>query len=127
MNALKPLKFNSWGLPEIDEETMASSERDVFCGGDVAGVANTTVESVNDGKQAAWYIHCYIQVSVGWLEIISRKRLQHACMHHCVVQKGGRTMYVRKNIVVNVLLENTMRERVKDGQIGPFLSMEVLP
>ena len=48
---------------------MASSERDVFCGGDVAGVANTTVESVNDGKQAAWYMHRYIQVSAGWLDL----------------------------------------------------------
>ena len=28
----------------------------------MAGVANTTVESVNDGKQAAWFIHQYLQV-----------------------------------------------------------------
>lgn len=62
VDALKPLKFNSWGLPKVDEETMATSERDVFCGGDIAGVANTTVESVNDGKTAAWHMHRYIQV-----------------------------------------------------------------
>ena len=61
MSALKPLKFNSWGLPEVNDETMASSEPDVFCGGDVAGVANTTVESVNDGKHAALNIHKYLQ------------------------------------------------------------------
>ena len=30
-------------------------------GGDLAGVANTTVESVNDGKTAAMSIHKYIQ------------------------------------------------------------------
>ena len=62
VDAMKPLKFNSWGLPEVKEETMGSSEVDVFCGGDIAGVANTTVESVNDGKTAAWYMHKYIQV-----------------------------------------------------------------
>lgn len=36
----------------------------VFAGGDVAGVAETTVESVNDGKTAAWYMHCYLQVTL---------------------------------------------------------------
>ena len=43
-------------------ETMATSVENVFCGGDLAGYANTTVESVNDGKQAAWYMHQYLQV-----------------------------------------------------------------
>lgn len=62
VDAMKPLKFNSWGLPDVNEDTMETSEADVFCGGDIAGVANTTVESVNDGKTAAWYMHKYIQV-----------------------------------------------------------------
>ncbi|KAG8555597.1 hypothetical protein GDO81_017754 [Engystomops pustulosus] len=61
IEAMKPIKFNRWGLPEIDIETMATSEPGVFAGGDLAGLANTTVESVNDGKQASWYIHRYIQ------------------------------------------------------------------
>ena len=43
---------------------MATSEPDVFVGGDLGGLANTTVESVNDGKQAAWYMHQYLQVGV---------------------------------------------------------------
>ena len=60
--ALEPLKLNRWGQPEMDYETMSSSEEGVFCGGDVAGIANTTVESVNDGKTAAWFMHKYIQV-----------------------------------------------------------------
>ena len=64
VDAMKPLKFNSWGLPEVNEDTMETSEADVFCGGDIAGVANTTVESVNDGKTAAWYMHKYIQVNI---------------------------------------------------------------
>ncbi|XP_033210054.1 dihydropyrimidine dehydrogenase [NADP(+)] [Belonocnema kinseyi] len=62
-NALAPLKLNKWGQPEVDVKTMATSEPGVFCGGDIAGVANTTVESVNDGKTASWYIHKYIQES----------------------------------------------------------------
>jgi dihydropyrimidine dehydrogenase (NADP+) len=59
---MAPIKFNRWGLPEVDTRTMQSSLDWVFCGGDIAGVAETTVESVNDGKTAAWYMHQYIQV-----------------------------------------------------------------
>ncbi|RXG55875.1 Dihydropyrimidine dehydrogenase [NADP(+)] [Armadillidium vulgare] len=61
IRAMSPMKFNKWGLPEVDPLTMASSVAGVFCGGDVAGVAETTVESVNDGKTAAWNIHKYLQ------------------------------------------------------------------
>ncbi|EDL82060.1 rCG28563 [Rattus norvegicus] len=46
---------------------MQTSEPWVFAGGDVVGMANTTVESVNDGKQASWYIHEYIQAQYGAL------------------------------------------------------------
>lgn len=58
------IKLNRWGLPEVDETTMQSkSNPRVFVGGDLGGVAETTVESVNDGKTAAWFMHCYLQVS----------------------------------------------------------------
>ncbi|XP_066208692.1 dihydropyrimidine dehydrogenase [NADP(+)] isoform X1 [Saccopteryx leptura] len=63
--ALSPIKFNRWGLPEVDPETMQTSEPWVFAGGDVVGMANTTVESVNDGKQASWFMHKYIQSQYG--------------------------------------------------------------
>lgn len=59
---MAPVKLNKWNLPEVDTETMSTSVPGIFCGGDLAGVANTTVESVNDGKTAAWYIHKFIQV-----------------------------------------------------------------
>ncbi|XP_069686941.1 dihydropyrimidine dehydrogenase [NADP(+)] isoform X1 [Periplaneta americana] len=65
VDAIAPLKLNKWGLPEVNFETMQSSEPNVFCGGDLAGVAETTVESVNDGKTAAWFIHKYLQNQVG--------------------------------------------------------------
>ena len=62
--ALEPVKLNKWGTPEVEENTMATSVPGVFCGGDLAGVAQTTVESVNDGKTASWHIHKYIQVCI---------------------------------------------------------------
>ncbi|XP_075792703.1 dihydropyrimidine dehydrogenase [NADP(+)] isoform X2 [Pelodiscus sinensis] len=63
--AMNPIKFNRWGLPEVDPETMQTSEPWVFLGGDIGGLANTTVESVNDGKQASWYMHKYVQSLYG--------------------------------------------------------------
>ncbi|XP_013169290.1 PREDICTED: dihydropyrimidine dehydrogenase [NADP(+)] [Papilio xuthus] len=61
-DAMSGVKLNRWGLPEVDSSTMQSvSNAKVFIGGDLAGVAETTVESVNDGKTAAWYMHCYLQ------------------------------------------------------------------
>lgn len=62
LDALSPVKLNEWNLPKVDLNTYQSSLPQVFVGGDLAGVANTTVESVNDGKTAAWYMHCYLQV-----------------------------------------------------------------
>lgn len=63
--------MNQWGLPETDPNTMVTSESDVFCGGDVTGTAQTTVESVNDGKHAAWTMHRYLQVS--FFKVLFRK------------------------------------------------------
>ncbi|KAH7971139.1 hypothetical protein HPB49_019346 [Dermacentor silvarum] len=45
VEALSPLKLNKYGLPEVDTKTMQSSEPSVFCGGDIAGVSETTVEA----------------------------------------------------------------------------------
>ncbi|KAF5303934.1 hypothetical protein FQA39_LY01719 [Lamprigera yunnana] len=61
IEALSPLQLNENNLPVVDLEKMQSSHPSVWCGGDVAGVAETTVESVNDGKTAAWYIHCALE------------------------------------------------------------------
>uniref|UniRef100_A0A7N8WVI1 Dihydropyrimidine dehydrogenase [NADP(+)] n=1 Tax=Mastacembelus armatus TaxID=205130 RepID=A0A7N8WVI1_9TELE len=59
--AMAPVKLTHWGTPEVNTDTMQTSEPWVFAGGDIVGLANTTVESVNDGKQASWHIHRYIQ------------------------------------------------------------------
>ncbi|XP_034411310.1 dihydropyrimidine dehydrogenase [NADP(+)] isoform X1 [Cyclopterus lumpus] len=63
--AMAPVKMNRWGTPEVNTDTMQTSEPWVFAGGDIAGLANTTVESVNDGKQASWHIHRYMQSLCG--------------------------------------------------------------
>ena len=39
--------------------TMGTSDPGVFCGGDLADTAETTVEAVADGKIAAWSLHRY--------------------------------------------------------------------
>ena len=62
INALSPVPLNKWNLPQVNLRTHQTDLPQVFCGGDLAGAANTTVESVNDGKTAAWFIHCYLQV-----------------------------------------------------------------
>lgn len=61
LQAMGPLNFNSWGLPDVDEISGATSEADIFAGGDIAGHAKTTVESANDGKIASWSMHRYLQ------------------------------------------------------------------
>lgn len=62
IQALDPLKLDKYSYPTVDLTTMATSEPGVFCGGDLAKVASTTVESVNDGKTAAWHMHRFLQV-----------------------------------------------------------------
>ncbi|CAG7836839.1 unnamed protein product [Allacma fusca] len=59
--ALEPLKFNKYGIPEVNVKTMETSESGIFIGGDIAGISESTVEAVNDGKNAAWSIHKYLQ------------------------------------------------------------------
>lgn len=62
IQALEPILLDKYNYPVVDLTNMSTSEPGVFCGGDIAKIASTTVESVNDGKTAAWHIHRYIQV-----------------------------------------------------------------
>lgn len=59
---MAPIALDKYNYPVVDLNTMSTSESGIFCGGDLAKVASTTVESVNDGKTAAWHIHRYLQV-----------------------------------------------------------------
>ncbi|KAF7266557.1 hypothetical protein GWI33_020065 [Rhynchophorus ferrugineus] len=61
VDALQPLSLNERNLPVVNQKTLQSSHPKVWVGGDMAGIAETTVESVNDGKTAAWYIHCALE------------------------------------------------------------------
>lgn len=56
------MRLDKWNLPQVNSKTQQTSLPQVFCGGDLAGCADTTVESVNDGKIAAWHMHCFLQV-----------------------------------------------------------------
>lgn len=62
IEALRPVELDdSTRLPKIDPQTMMTSISGVFCGGDLSGITETTVEAVNDGKTAAWNIHNYLK------------------------------------------------------------------
>lgn len=61
IKALAPVTLNKWDMPVVDPKTQQTSLDNIFCGGDLAGAADTTVESVNDGKTAAWYMHCHLE------------------------------------------------------------------
>ena len=74
IKAIEPVKLNRWGLPDINPVTMSTSIDWVFAGGDLAGVSQTTVESVNDGKQASWHIHRFIQQKYG-IEVSAEPKL----------------------------------------------------
>lgn len=65
IKAFSPVKLNKNNLPLVDVKTMETSEPWVFCGGDLAGIAETTVEAVNDGKTASWFMHQYLQSLFG--------------------------------------------------------------
>lgn len=84
--AMAPVKLSRWGTPEVNPDTMQTSEPWVFAGGDIAGLANTTVESVNDGKQASWHIHRYIQVNKYRVHTVYT--VQSAAMRVCYLRSG---------------------------------------
>lgn len=63
--ALAPLALNDHSLADVDPTTLVSRAAPwVFAGGDCVG-SGTTVAAVNDGKNAAWAMHCYLQSQHG--------------------------------------------------------------
>jgi len=65
VQSMQPLTFNPKNnLAIVDPETMQSDTPWLFAGGDLVG-STTTVQAANDGKQAAWYIHKYLQKTHG--------------------------------------------------------------
>uniref|UniRef100_A0A069DXZ8 Dihydropyrimidine dehydrogenase [NADP(+)] n=1 Tax=Panstrongylus megistus TaxID=65343 RepID=A0A069DXZ8_9HEMI len=65
IEALQPLKLTEQGLPVLNPIHLSTNVPGVFCGGDITGFTETTVEAVNDGKNAAWNIHKYIMEKSG--------------------------------------------------------------
>eukprot|EP01129_Flabellula_baltica_P010680 TRINITY_DN4535_c0_g1_i1.p1 TRINITY_DN4535_c0_g1~~TRINITY_DN4535_c0_g1_i1.p1 ORF type:complete len:971 (-),score=260.37 TRINITY_DN4535_c0_g1_i1:280-3192(-) len=65
LEALNPVPLNKWSEVDIDPVTMQVKGVEwAFAGGDSVG-SGTTVEAVNDGKQASWHIHKYLQGKYG--------------------------------------------------------------
>ena len=110
---MEPVKFNRWGLPEVDTKTMKTNVEWVFCGGDIAGVAETTVESVNDGKTAAWNIHQYIQVR---LQVQFKSRATTFLRFHFKGFKDARFEWAR----IDLSIHSLQSVHVKEIHLSPF-------
>ena len=74
IEAMEGVKMDNWG-PIVDKMTMETSDPAVFCGGDLAGTAETAVEAVADGKLAAWGMHRYLQMQSGGPDLGSVPKL----------------------------------------------------
>ncbi|XP_061695332.1 dihydropyrimidine dehydrogenase [NADP(+)] isoform X3 [Syngnathoides biaculeatus] len=120
--AMYPVKLSRWGTPEVNTETMQTSEPWVFAGGDVAGLANTTVESVNDGKQASWHIHRYIQSLHGQtLDTVPKMPLFYSAIDQVDISV--------EDLVTNVsprIVRGTTSGHVYGPGQGSFLNIELI-
>ncbi len=58
------LKLNRWGYIEADEETLMTSMKGVFTGGDIMRGAATVILAMGDGKAAARSIDNYLKKEV---------------------------------------------------------------
>lgn len=54
------VEFNSWGLIEADEQTLGTTRRGVFAGGDAVTGPATLIEAMAQGQQAAESIDDYL-------------------------------------------------------------------
>jgi len=63
VEACAPLNVEG-GCIKVDDVTGNTEVPWIFAGGDIVG-NGTTVEAVNDGKQAAWWLHKYVQQTHG--------------------------------------------------------------
>ena len=54
------LKYNKWGNIVVDEETMHTSKKGVFAGGDIVTGGATVILAMGDGRRAAQGIHQYL-------------------------------------------------------------------
>uniref|UniRef100_A0A7S3L168 dihydropyrimidine dehydrogenase (NADP(+)) n=1 Tax=Amphora coffeiformis TaxID=265554 RepID=A0A7S3L168_9STRA len=59
--ALQPVAYNKWNEISVNDATgQTVDDPRVFAGGDCVG-SDTQVAATNDGKVAAWGIHCFLQ------------------------------------------------------------------
>ncbi|MEQ2175590.1 hypothetical protein GOODEAATRI_019404, partial [Goodea atripinnis] len=131
--AMAPVKLTRWGTPEVNTETMQTSEPWVFAGGDFAGLANTTVESVNDGKQASWHIHRYMQFPNPFGLASAPPTTSTAMIRRAFEQGWGfaltKTFGLDKDLVTNVsprIVRGTTSGHVYGPGLGSFLNIELI-
>lgn len=55
------LKTNQWGYIVVDENTMKTSKKGVFAGGDIVTGGATVILAMGAGRKAAKYIHEYLE------------------------------------------------------------------
>jgi len=58
------LKMTKWGTIVVDENTMATSKKGVFAGGDIVSGAATVILAMGQGKIAAKAMHEYLETGV---------------------------------------------------------------
>jgi len=63
-SSLADLETTSWGTIVVNDETMQSSVKDIFAGGDIVRGGATVILAMGDGRKAAEGIHKYIQEKI---------------------------------------------------------------
>ncbi len=62
------LRFNKWGNITVDNETMKTSKKGVFAGGDIVTGGATVILAMGAGRTAAKAIDEYLKDTSVWLE-----------------------------------------------------------
>jgi glutamate synthase (NADPH) small chain len=63
-SVLPELKVSKWGTIEVNPETMQSSVKDIFAGGDIVRGGATVILALGDGRKAAAGMHKYVSEKV---------------------------------------------------------------
>jgi len=59
------LEVDRWGYIKVDEETMATTKKGVYAGGDIAGMGASVILAMGDGRKAGQAIQKYLMSKKG--------------------------------------------------------------
>jgi glutamate synthase (NADPH/NADH) small chain len=54
------LEVNQWGYIQVDKETMETTRKGVYAGGDIAGMGANVIWAMGEGRRAAEAMHEYL-------------------------------------------------------------------